>query len=521
MKRNYLITGSTKAATLYGDEGWTVIGGDEERKGIDAYFSAVPWLYRGVKAKAKDVSHMPFAVYNGEDEVVSSANWKQDAGKEFDFMPNPRALLDQIEQSLTMAAKAFLFIEGNRYGIVKKLKYCAPSTITPNYDKVTGELLNYERAINGRKFPVPVDQIIAIYDADYAVEMGGGTSQAAAALMASGVLFNADKFVAGYFEKGAIKATILSADTTDKQEAERLASWWKDVVGGIKNAWSAIVLRAKQAVATVIGEGLEGLQNNELTKEKRQDIATALGIPESRMWSAAANYATRQEDELTYYRNTIVPDCDLIAEAINEQLFTDRWNLGQYRWEFQPETLDVFQADETDRAQALSQLVTALADPIAEIGMDILGYELSEETLTKLQALWKDKQERADKLQEQMQNKPAQGQPPQLQPGEKRPAQDEPKPPTAQETRSALFQWRKCCLTSVKQGDSAAVSFENPAIPARVIESLLFELEEAKTKEDVNHLFDKAAKDCKEPEDALVVELRMARELLASVGNAN
>ncbi len=57
-----------------------------------------------------------------------------------------------------------------------------------------------------------------------------------------------------------------------------------------------------------------------------------------------------ESDERKFYENTVVPQARFIESALNEQLFTP---LG-YRWRFRPETLDVFQEDESQRAQALA-----------------------------------------------------------------------------------------------------------------------------------------------------------------------
>ena len=44
-----------------------------------------------------------------------------------------------------------------------------------------------------------------------------------------------------------------------------------------------------------VGEGVGELSDSDLVKEKREDIATALGIPQTILFSQAANYATAKE----------------------------------------------------------------------------------------------------------------------------------------------------------------------------------------------------------------------------------
>lgn len=373
--------------------GWTQLTGPEDDYGIDLLYRRVPWLKRSVKDRGNNVAHMPWVIMAGKDEIATSATWQEDKPRDLTFLDNPRKLLNQIEQSIAVHGMAYLALEVNNYGYIKGMRYLHPKSVIEDLDLITGKLKGYKRSLNGREIycsiatEKPVQgqvQIVAIYDPDYTTERGpSNSSDALAALTAAGVLYSFDTFVTSYFRRGAIKATILAVENAQLGEQERLQHWWDDVIGGVKNAWSAVVMRAKQVVATVIGEGMEGTADNDLSTQRRQDISTAMGIPESRLWSAAANMATRKEDEAAYFRGTIIPECDLIAEALNEQVFNKIHNLDGYRIEFQPETLDVFQEDEVERAGALGALIdTVVKIPTYELGievMNILGYEYSDQ----------------------------------------------------------------------------------------------------------------------------------------------
>jgi HK97 family phage portal protein len=389
--------------------GWTPLGGQQEAKGADLFFSRVPWLYRGVVDRADNVSSMPFAILRGETDYDTS----QDYQNRLEILPDLEVLLDKIEQSLTMAGRAYLFLETNNYGVVKSVKYCKPSSIEEVYDEDSGALIGYKRSYGkrGQKKDVKLTNIVAIYDPNYATEEGPpSTSAALAALTAAGVLYNADKFIAGYFDRGAIRASVLTIDGGSREEAERLQSWWNDVITGIKNAWSAIVLRAKQALPVVIGDGLESLQNNELTTERRQDIATALGIPESHMWSAAANYATSEMDEKRFYKATIIPECNTIARAFNTQLFTKEHKLEGFKLIFRTNTLEIFQTDDKAQAEAAMAFITFLtACPSEAVALEtatMIGFELSDAMKAAISEMFTKKEEAAEQMAEQLQANP-------------------------------------------------------------------------------------------------------------------
>jgi len=378
------------------DIGWQSIAGRGTKRGIDMYFQRVPWFHRGVKDRSDNVSHMPWTILNGKKEIATSKTWSDDKPPDLEFLGNPRRLLSQLEQSICVAGKAYIALSVNRSGYIKKFAYQAPQTILEVYDRYTGELTGFQRAVGGRLIDCDLAtspvinanrvRIVAIYDPDYMTESGPGeTSDGMAALNAAGANFNKDKFIGDYFGRGAVKASIMSIETGGVDEQRRLQKFWDDVISGIKNAWAGLVFRGKINTPIVIGEGLESLSNINLTKELRQEIATALGIPESRLWSAAANMATRGEDEIAYFRGKIIPECDLIAEAFNDQVFTVEHKLDTWQWKFNPEELDIFQEDEAARAGSLRNLVTA-GLPL-DIALDELGYNLDQKDMDRIKVM--------------------------------------------------------------------------------------------------------------------------------------
>jgi HK97 family phage portal protein len=429
--------------------GWTSLNGDTRMTVDPLYYNRVPWLHRAVKDRANNVGSMPFHIDKGEAEVDSS----QDYQNKLEFMPNPVKLFKLLEMSLAMAGRAYVFLETNRGGYIKNVKYLNPATITEIYDE-NGNLKHYERRINGKKFDILPINIAAFYDTEYTAEIGPGQgSDALAALSAAGVLFNADKFIASYFERGAIKATILSADTMNQQESERLQSWWNDVITGIKNAWAAVVIKAKTVTATVIGEGLEALENKELTTERRQDIATAMGVPESKMWSSAANRATSEQDEKNYLLGTIIPECDILAEGFNTQVFTVEHKLDGYKLWFDAESLDAFQEDIKLQAEAAQRLV-AMGYPLL-MASDLVGIELSDDQRAELEKLQAEAEAMAEEIAQTEDEPPAQEE------------QDEPPQASQNEMRSVLSAWKRKALHACKRGD-AQPAFETTVLPAKL-----------------------------------------------------
>lgn len=472
-----MIISATKSA-LFDDDSrsiaeWLSGGPDEMRPGIASLFRSIPWLYRGVQLRANAVAAMPFTLYQGNSVYDTSAGWQNRVG----FLRSPRSLFGMIEACLTLESACYLFRDrvGN---ITRGLRFIMPNSVVPTLDPIRG-LIDFKRQVNGamRHFK-PVDDIIYFWRQDPYTEIGPSqSSPGRAALHAAGVLGALDEFIQSYFRRGAIKATLLGVRGNPPQaEREKLETWWNKLLGGIRNAWQGKVINADAVTATVIGEGLESLHDKNLSDNQTRAIAVALGIPYSLLFSDAANYATAQQDAKNLYDTTIVPDCWLIQEALNEQVFDP---IG-LRLEFEPETLEIYQIDEGNRATSLSALVNAGVDLL--MAMDILGYDLTAEQRAALEQ--KEKATPAPSPQPQPETTPAQ---------------------------EDLNKWLRKSLKSFSKGNGANVPFESDAISPDDHELIAAALAVATSVDDIRAAFDRRPPD---PLYALTREIRRANDLL-------
>jgi hypothetical protein len=377
------------------DRGWTNISGGDDLKTDEAtYFRSVPWLYRAVKDRANCVSHMPYKIMVGGEEY----DLEKDAAKpqpDLDWMESITTIFHKIEMSLALSGKAYCKLGLNSSKYIKYIRYLVPTSIREIYytendvdeDHAVGEVKHYEHTVGNKKIIYKPTEIVALYDPDWTTESGPGSSSAAkAALTSAEVLYHTDLFISKYFQHGAIKVTIFTTLGFQQDEAERLKRWWDKLVG-IGRAWTGLVLKGETVKPVVIGEGLESLQNETLTTERRQNISTALGVPETRMWSSTSRLATSDMDTKNYYLSTIIPDNELIEEGFNEQVFTAEHQLDGYSLAFQPETLDIFQTEAADQAAALQALVNAKIPLL--MAADLVGLDLTAEQRKELEDLEK------------------------------------------------------------------------------------------------------------------------------------
>jgi len=274
-------------------EAWQFITGDDTTSGdIANYMRTIPWMFRGVDIRSSALTNIPFLIMKGEDVFDDSEDWQNKLG----FLPRPKQLFGLIEAALTIFGYSYLFREKNAYKN-KGLRYLLPTSIKAKINEKTGEV-SFVRTLNGKGTAYTPEEIIYLWKPDPFVEIGPPkSSPAMAAANACGVLLNVDLFATQFFKQGAVKTTLLTTTNIMPAERDRLKSWWKRVLG-MEKAWQTDIINAEKITPVTIGEGLESLQNNDLTESKRIDIAAALGIPYSVLFSNASNRATAEQDDM-------------------------------------------------------------------------------------------------------------------------------------------------------------------------------------------------------------------------------
>jgi hypothetical protein len=291
--------------------------------------------------------------------------------------------------------------------------------------------------------------------------------------------------VAAFFQRGAIKATIFSAQGMSRDSATEFENWWTKFVTGVQNSWRTKVLNAEAMEPTVIGEGIEGLQDQDLTKEKREDIATALGIPQSLLWSSEASglggAGVVSQDDYHFYDKTIVPECEFIQYVLNEQVFEP----AGYRLKFLPETIDIMQEDEKARSMALGYLFNA--EVPLDIAMKILGFEMDEEYWKRIEEQVKKKEEQAEELVGQLTQGGNSGGGAAFQP---RDPKDKPDPFVEKSLGEDLEQWKDKAINYMKRGKPGkGRKYESENIPPSLEGAISGALEEAETEDEIAAVF--------------------------------
>ena len=359
----------------YPEQAWTELTPSatdtaDSREALDAigkYYETVGFLHRCVAIRADAMLRVPWAVMRGETDVWT--NEMPEPPESMRYLKDFRRLLRLTEMALCLSPEAFWFRERNRARTLS-FKWHAPSSVIPQWSATDG-LTGFKRMLgNGNTRLFEVDDYVYFSLPNPLHETIPGRPPAQAAMAAAGVLYNVDAFASSFFKRGAIKATLLTIEGNPPPgELLKLESWWKRAFAGVAQAWQTAAVRAG-VTPVIIGEGIESLAKSDLTREHKEDIATALGIPHSLVMSDAANRSVAETDDLHFYDKTVIPAFEMIVETLNEQVF---YPTG-HRMELRPQKMSIYQEDEEQRS--MSVLHYTQASVPVEIAMQMLGVDL-------------------------------------------------------------------------------------------------------------------------------------------------
>lgn len=409
------LSGKAIRASDFPEEAWVVLGGDgsgESRELIELY-EAVDYLYRGITIRAQKLASIPFVIKRKGQVFYDSEENQDEPPIGFEWLNKLPVVLEMIEAATSLTGRAYVYPIVNDFNFVMDLQWFKPTSVSPHYHPTTGDLEYFRRRRPDGEKKVDPDDLIYFWPPDPTVEIGPARRfPGRAAMKAAGVLANMDDFLEHYFGRGAIKVTLLTTEgVVGANQRDLLKTWWQKVASGVKNAFTTEVVNAKKVTPVVIGEGVKDLENTALTNEKREAICAALGVPPSKVIPSAANYATKQSDDVMLVSDTIVPELRWITAVLNDQLFS-RWSMSI---QFRPESLPEMQTDEASRAQSLSLLVNA-GMPLL-MGLDTLGYDIDEKWVAKLEEMERQKEEMREAGAEAL-AQGGQGQPPPAQGGD-------------------------------------------------------------------------------------------------------
>lgn len=322
------------------------------QKNTDVYYlySTVPYLYRAVDIRAKTIASIPYKVLNTRDiDVTDNIIYKP-------IIDNVHKLLYRTEASLCLYGRSYWTKD-----VENKIPvpyWLLPTVVIPRY--ISGKGLVYydyyagiDSEYSSKHIQFLPNELVKFEYPSLSSEGYYGISPSYVASNSASTLLGIDRFANQYFDRGAIKATVLGVEgnPTQKQKDE-LKNWFDSMVSGIQKAWSTAVL-SNRVNPVVIGSGIDELKDNDITERREKHICAALGIPHSLVSADAANYSTSLSDRLNFFTHTVIPETTFIFETINEQLLQ---SFG-LTIDIDYKALEVYQERDLNKASELSKLV--------------------------------------------------------------------------------------------------------------------------------------------------------------------
>lgn len=295
------------------------------------YRDAIGVLYRCIDIRSASISSLPFTLLKGEEVFIDSETAWEKPG--FEWVNEISNLLYLTESSLLLSSEAFWMKNLAMTKRMMGLRWLAAPYINPVYDAKQG-IIGFNRNLGeGNEFYTP-DQIVYFWIQNPLGELTPDIPQVLASATSAGVILNYEEFVKKFYERGAVKATILKVDrSTPPKERARLREFWQNMMSGVKSAYNTEVVSG-DVESEVIGEGAGDSEKTEILTSRRKDIATAMGVPYSLLFGdTSSSYTAGPTEEKNYLNYSVIPRARLIQTFLNKQLFTEfglqfRFNFG-------------------------------------------------------------------------------------------------------------------------------------------------------------------------------------------------
>jgi phage portal protein BeeE len=439
-------------------------------------YARVSAVNRAMNLTADATANIPFAVLKNGKEIDTSADWKNVVG----LMPKPKELIRLWRLSL--------FMRNEAYGRVDKVNaakswihYVVPTNIEIKDDAKMPLGIRLDRKANGtvvRSYSMNDKNLIRFWRLDHTTELlPSPNSEFKALANSAGILHAADWWTKNYFEKGAIRPTILAVKgmiASDKKED--LQAGWARFIRSLGTRLSELtkILNAETMDVKQIGDGLGDLKDSPVYRQSIENIAMASGIPLSVLLSNSANFATAQTEYAAWFRDSITPWAFWLEEVMNDQIFTPRG----LHFEFRPEQSEPSQEEEVSRAGAYSQYVNAGMKP--SIAAQIVGIDLP-----------------VDVEYEDLDGEPEPMPEPTPEPViEIEEVEEEDDDEMTIKAWDELDTWRKKAIRYAKRGKAPTFDFKTEHIPADLADTIRKRLEYAGTPDEVRGAFEvKAVED--------------------------
>ena len=444
--------------------GWAV----NFKRDVGAYAKS-PWANRCIQIRMSAMANLPWEIAK-DDEPVEGTELEE-------------LLTESKFSELIRATEADLLIHGRAYWVkalagkrvvgLRRLNAGTMEAITSSQG-----VSSFRQQLDGAITTFSVEEIVYLHEFDPDNDLDG-VALVDVAKSAIESEYNADRYIAAFFDNYAMPSIIFSTEADlPETEAKKAEAWWKRLFGGPQNQHKTAFV-GRGLTPTVVSFSPDKLALEGIRAEARRSICAAFGVPPTvANASDPGSYATADEQRQSLYEELIVPRGVWYAEQINEQVTSIFDPSLEFRYKF--DDLPTLQEDLSEKAARLALLSDAgIIKP--EVAATEMGYAPEEAGTGRPQpqqfgGFGFDEEEPEEEPEAKAYVEP-----------------DIVEVPTSPAIL-ALRQWRKKVLKRLKAGKSAAVPFVSEHIGNSRAEAILGQLEEAIDREAVDGIFEAAEK---------------------------
>lgn len=320
IKQGSGIYGSGFGAAGFGDGAFsetafgTQVALSQSGFGWAAAYSVSTWVYRCIEVRKSAVHRMPWNVYDKRTKQPLPDHPLAIALKR-----NRQRLLKKIEQSQLLYGETFLEFVHNDYGFTSDLFWLnnLGMAVLVGAGKILG--YSYTAMQGGHAQNFDYDQV-AFMKTDNPFNDLRGMSPTEVIMDEIAIDKDVARVVRAFYANDSrVGLLLIPKVNLQPADAERFLETWKKQTQGVNKAGKSILLPQDITVERV--QEPATLDDVQLRESTRREIAAAYGVPLTLAggWDDA-KYQSLPEQRKSFYEETIIPECDNIAEFVNSDI---------------------------------------------------------------------------------------------------------------------------------------------------------------------------------------------------------
>lgn len=288
-------------------------------KALSELGRASAWAYACIIKRATMLSGVPLKLYKGKGDDRVEVEEHALLGNN-GLGAGATQKLRLIEADLLVYGRAYLVWNTGITGAVFNLNRLNPQAVYPWRDSA-GQLIGYEYRPNGIAAKnYRLDEVVVLANLDWANDYGG-LSQMQVASLAAGADRATMVQVEAFFKNGALLSGMFTTDQMLQElDVERMTGALRRAYTGVKNFFKTFMSWGGLKFIPMQPEP-RNLAMAELKETLREDICAVFGLSPALILTNA-KYSNTVEARKAAYNETIMPECDYLADELNRQLVT-------------------------------------------------------------------------------------------------------------------------------------------------------------------------------------------------------